>query len=215
MRYYWKDGFYIDEVHFNFDAETGEYTVPDGYTEITEELYHVLLDGQAAGKRIVTGADGLPELAEQLPPEPDPVADAEKLLRSMQVRAAALAIPAADDAAAFTLAPLCRTWAANTHYDALEIVNHEEQPYRVVQAVDSLEHQPPGAAGMLAIYRPIDPAPGTREEPQTFYLGMDVKEGLYYTSAGKLYLAKADLPACTYAPGTEGVWQWEEVTDVQ
>ena len=60
----------------------------------------------------------------------------------------------------------------------------------------------------LAIYRPIDPAPGTREEPKTFYLGMDVKEGLYYTSAGKLYLAKADLPACTYEPGSKGVWQW-------
>ena len=64
MKYFWKDGFYIDEVHFDFDAETGEYTVPAGYAEITEELYHNLLDGQAAGKRIVTGADGLPELAE-------------------------------------------------------------------------------------------------------------------------------------------------------
>ena len=215
MKYYWKNGFYIDEIHFDFDAETGEYAVPAGYAEITEELYRNLLDGQAAGKRIVTGADGLPELAEQLSPDPDPVANAEKLLRSMQVRAAALAIPAADDAAAFTLAPLCKMWAANTHYDALETVNHEGQTYRVVQAVDSLEHQMPGSAGMLAIYRPIDPAPGTREEPKTFYLGMDVKEGLYYTSAGKLYLAKADLPACTYAPGTAGVWQWEEVADTE
>lgn len=215
MKYYWKNGFYIDEIHFDFDAETGEYAVPAGYAEITEELYRNLLDGQAAGKRIVTGADGLPELAEQLSPDPDPVANAEKLLRSMQVRAAALAIPAADDVAAFTLAPLCKTWAAGAHYDALEIVNHEGRPYRVVQAVDSMEHQMPGAAGMLAIYRPIDPAPGTREEPKTFYLGMDVKEGLYYTSAGKLYLAKADLPACTYAPGTAGVWQWEEVADTE
>lgn len=68
MKYYWKDGFYIDEVHFDFDAETGEYIIPAGYAEITEELYHALLDGQAAGKRIVTGADGLPELAD--PPQP-------------------------------------------------------------------------------------------------------------------------------------------------
>lgn len=68
MKYYWKDGFYIDEIHFNFDAETGEYTVPDGYTEITEELYRNLLAGQAAGKRIVTSADGLPELVN--PPQP-------------------------------------------------------------------------------------------------------------------------------------------------
>ena len=63
MKYYWKNGFYIDEIHFELDPETGEYTIPAGYAEITEELYHNLLDGQAAGKRIVTNADGLPELA--------------------------------------------------------------------------------------------------------------------------------------------------------
>ena len=211
MKYYWKDGFYIDEIHFELDPETGEYTVPDGYTEITEELYHNLLDGQAAGKRIVTGADGLPALAEQLPPEPDPVANAEKLLRSMQVRAAA--IPAADDVAAFTLAPLCKMWAANTHYDALEIVNHEGRPYRVVQAVDSLEHQPPGAEGMLAIYRPIDASAGTKEDPKTFFYGMDVENGLYYRYQDVLYIAKADMPACVYYPGSEGVWQWEQVIE--
>lgn len=213
MKYYWKDGFYIDEIHFDFDAETGEYTVPDGYTEITAELYHSLLDGQAVGKRIVTGADGLPALAEQLPPEPDPVANAEKLLRSMQVRAAALAIPAADDVAAFTLAPLCKMWAANTHYDALEIVNHEGQPYRVIQAVDSLEHQAPGTEGMLAIYRPIDPATGTKDDPKTFFYGMDVENGLYYRYQGVLYIAKAAMPACTYYPGTAGMWQWEVVEE--
>lgn len=213
MKYYWKDGFYIDEIHFDFDAETGECTVPDGYTEITKELYHSLLAGQAAGKRIVTGADGLPALAEQLPPEPDPVANAEKLLRSMQVRAAALAIPAADDVAAFTLAPLCKMWAANTHYDALEIVNHEGQPYRVIQAVDALEHQAPGTEGMLAIYRPIDPATGTKDDPKTFFYGMDVENGLYYRYQGVLYIAKAAMPACTYYPGTAGMWQWEVVEE--
>lgn len=64
MKYYWKDGFYIDEIHFELDPETGEYTVPAGYAEITEELYRNLLDGQATGKRIVTNADGLPELTD-------------------------------------------------------------------------------------------------------------------------------------------------------
>ncbi len=215
MKYCWKNGFYIDEINFDIDPDSGTYIIPDGYVEITEEQWRMLLKGQATGKRIIIGDSGIPELADRLPTKPNPIAEASKLLQAMQVRAAALAIPAADDAAAFTLAPLCKTWAAGTHYDALEIVNHEGQPYRVVQAVDSLEHQMPGSAGMLAIYRPIDPAPGTREEPKTFYFGMDVKEGLYYTSAGKLYLAKADLPACTYAPGTAGVWQWEEVADTE
>lgn len=215
MKYYWKNGFYIDEINFDIDPDSGTYIIPDGYVEITEEQWRMLLKGQATGKRIIIGDSGIPELADRLPTKPNPIAEASKLLQAMQIRAAALAIPAADDAAAFTLAPLCKMWAANTHYDALEIVNHEGRPYRVVQAVDSLEHQMPGSAGMLAIYRPIDPAPGTREEPKTFYFGMDVKEGLYYTSAGKLYLAKADLPACTYAPGTAGVWQWEEVADTE
>ena len=125
------------------------------------------------------------------------------------------AIPLDDDKTALTVAPLCPEWAAGEKYEAGDIVNRLGQSYRVIQAVTAQEHQPPESTGMLAIYRPIDPAPGTREEPKTFYLGMDVKEGLYYTSAGKLYLAKADLPACTYAPGTDGVWQWEEVADTE
>ena len=215
MKYYRKNGCYIDEINFDIDPDSGTYIIPDGYVEITEEQWRMLLKGQATGKRIIIGDSGIPELADRLPTKPNPIAEASKLLQAMQVRAAALAIPAADDAAAFTLAPLCKTWTAGTHYDALEIVNHEGRPYRVVQAVDSLEHQMPGSAGMLAIYRPIDPAPGTHEAPKTFYFGMDVKEGLYYPSAGKLYLAKADLPACTYAPGTAGVWQWEEVADTE
>lgn len=215
MKYYWKDGFYIDAIHFPLNLETDEYDVPDGYVEIAEELYVSLLQGQAAGKRIVTNSTGIPELADPLSPVINPVDTAKQLFRTLQIKAAAMSIPAEDDTTAEQLAPICPTWTAGEHYKAFEIVNHEGQPYRVVQAVDSLEHQMPGSAGMLAIYRPIDPAPGTREEPKTFYLGMDVKEGLYYTSAGKLYLAKADLPACTYAPGTAGVWQWEEVADTE
>lgn len=79
MKYYWNNGFYIDEINFKkaapgVDPETGEtippaeeYVIPEGCVEITVELYRSLLAGHAAGKRIVTGADGLPELAD--PPE--------------------------------------------------------------------------------------------------------------------------------------------------
>ena len=213
MKYYWNNGFYIDEIHFDFDEETEKYIVPDGFKEITEERYRELLAGQETGKRIVTGADGLPELADPEPTPPDPVHVAEDLLHTMQVRAMALTVPLEDDATALTLSPICPGWEANHHYEAGEIVNYNGQPYRVVQAVDALDHQPPGAEGMLAIYRPIDPATGTREDPKNFYYGMDVTSGLYYTYNGKLYLAKSDMPACTYYPGSEGVWQWEEVTE--
>ena len=213
MKYYWNNGFYIDKIHFDFNEETEEYIVPDGFQEITEERYRELLTGQETGKRIVTGADGLPELADPEPTPPDPVIVAESLLHTMQVRAMSITVPLEDDATALTLSPICAEWKAGEHYDKGEILNHNEQPYRVVQAVDSQEHQPPDAEGMLAIYRPIDPATGTREDPKNFYYGMDVTSGLYYTYNGKLYLAKSDMPACAYYPGSEGVWQWEEVTE--
>ena len=213
MKYYWNNGFYIDKIHFDFNEETEEYVVPDGFKEITEERYRELLAGQETGKHIVTGADGLPELADPEPTPPDPVHVAEDLLHTMQVRAMAMTIPLEDDATALTLSPVCPDWEAETHYEAGEIVNHDGQPYRVVQAVDALEHQPPGAEGMLAIYRPIDPATGTIDDPKTFYYGMDVTSGLYYTYNGKTYLAKADMLPCVWNPGSEGVWQWEEVTE--
>lgn len=170
MKYYWKDGFYIDEVHFDSDPETGEYTIPAGYIEITEELYNELLIGQENGKRIVTGDDGMPTLVDPQPAQPNPVAVANQVFRTLQIKAAAMAIPAEDDVTAKQLAPICPTWAAGQHYKALEIVNHEGRPYRVIQAVDALEHQAPGTEGTLAIYRPIDASAGTKEDPKTFFL---------------------------------------------
>lgn len=213
MKYYWKDGFYIDEIHFSTNPETNEYEVPDGYVEITKELYFSLLQGQAVGKRIITGSTGLPELADPPPPVIDPVDAAKQLFRALQIKAAAMAIPAEDDVTAKQLAPICPTWAAGQHYKALEIVNHEGRPYRVIQAVDALEHQAPSTEGMLAIYRPIDASAGTKEDPKTFFYGMDVENGLYYRYQDVLYIAKADMPACVYYPGSEGVWQWEQVIE--
>ena len=214
MKYYWNNGFYIDAIHFEFNGETGEYTVPEGFQEITEERYRELLAGQETGKRIVTGADGLPELADPEPTPLDPVVEAEKLLHTMQVRAMAIQIDLEDDATALTLSPICPEWEANHHYEAGEIVNYNGQAYRVVQAVDALDHQPPGAEGMLAIYRPLNQEhEGTQDDPIPFVNGMDVYNGKYYSFDGKTYLAKADMLPCVWNPGSEGVWQWEEVTD--
>ena len=213
MKYYWNNGFYIDAIHFEFNGETGEYTVPEGFQEITEERYRELLAGQETGKRIVTGADGLPELADPEPTPPDPVIVAESLLRSMQVRAMSITVPLEDDATALTLSPICPEWEAGEHYETGEIVNRNGQAYRVIQAVDALEHQPPDADGMLAIYRPLNPEhAGTLDDPIPFVNGMDVYTGKYYSFNGKTYLAKADMIPCVWDPGTAGLWQWEEVT---
>ena len=213
MKYYWNNGFYIDEIHFELNGETGEYIVPDGFKEITEERYRELLAGQETGKRIVTGADGLPELAAHEPTPPDPVIVAESLLHTMQVRAMALTVPLEDDATALTLSPICPEWEANHHYEAGEILNHGGQAYRVVQTVDAIESQPPDADGMLAIYRPLNQEhEGTQDDPVPYVNGMDVYNGKYYSFNGKTYLAKADMIPCVWDPGTAGLWQWEEAT---
>ena len=57
-------------------------------------------------------------------------------------------------------------------------------------------------AGTLA-----DPIPS----PDTAGVVVDVKEGLYYSYNGAVYLAKADMPNCVYPPDTAGMWQWEQV----
>lgn len=136
------------------------------------------------------------------------------LKADLEMKSVFTSIPLEDDETALTLSPICPDWEAGTHYEAGEIVNRDGQPYRVVQAVDSLENQPPGAEGMLAIYRPLNPEhAGTVDDPIPFVNGMDVYNGKYYSFNGKVYLAKADMIPCTWDPGTEGLWQWEEVTD--
>ena len=40
---------------------------------------------------------------------------------------------------------------------------------------------------------------------------MNTEEGKYYSYEGKVYLCKADMTPCVWAPGSPGVWQWEEV----
>ena len=63
----------------------------------------------------------------------------------------------------------------------------------------------------------VDPATGdepdgSREHPFAFLYGMDVTKDSYYSYEGKLWLARADMPACVWVPGTAGLWQWEEAS---
>ena len=138
---------------------------------------------------------------------------AAAMLMSLQAPAAARMIPLGDDASALTLSPLCPEWEAGAQYEAGDIVNRDGQAYRVVQAVTAQEHQPPESEGMLAVYRPLMPEhEGTKEDPIPYLDGMDVESGKYYSYDGKLYRAAADMPACVWPPGTDGVHQWEVAT---
>ena len=127
---------------------------------------------------------------------------------------------AAAEFATFARAGLFTDWAAGQTYAKGYRLAHKGIVYEVMQEVTSLENQPPDAAGMLAVYRPLSVDPetgdepdGSREHPFAFLYGMDVKNGSYYSYEGKLWLAKADMPACVWVPGTAGLWQWEEVVE--
>lgn len=120
--------------------------------------------------------------------------------------------------ALFSTAGLFDEWAPDVRYSKGFRLVCDGVVYEVQQDVRSIESQPPFAAGTLAVYRPLSVDPdsgdepqGTKESPIPFIYGMDVGNGLYYSYEGKLYLAKTDMPACVWYPGTQGMWQWEEV----
>ena len=120
--------------------------------------------------------------------------------------------------AALARAGLFPVWTAGESYVTGDRLVHEGVVYEVQQPVTAQAHQPPGSAGMLAIYRPISADPdtgaepdGSRDNPYSFISGMDVFGGSYYAFEGKLYLAKADMKPCVWNPGTAGLWQWELV----
>lgn len=135
--------------------------------------------------------------------------------------AAKLYVQAATDVpdeTALEMPDLFKTWeevlAAGQKVAQNTIINDGGTLYRVVAAGGVLpqEHQPPHGEGMLAVYRPIDTAhAGTLEDPIPWVYGMDCTEGLYYSYNATVYLCKANMTPCVWAPGTAGLWQWEAV----
>ena len=126
-----------------------------------------------------------------------------------------------EEFALFADAGLFDEWAPDVQYSKGFRLVCDGIVYEVQQDVLSVESQPPFAAGMLAVYRPLSVDPetgeepdGSREHPFAFLYGMDVTKNSYYSYKGKLWLAKADMPACVWVPGTEGLWQWEEAETI-
>lgn len=142
-------------------------------------------------------------------------------LSSQLSAAAKLYVQAATDVpdeTALEMPDLFKTWeevlAAGQNVAQNAIINDGGTLYRVVAAGGVLpqEHQPPHGEGMLAVYRPIDTAhAGTLEDPIPWVYGMDCTEGLYYSYNATVYLCKANMTPCVWAPGTAGLWQWEAV----
>ena len=105
---------------------------------------------------------------------------------------------AAAEFATFARAGLFADWAAGQTYAKGYRLAHKGIVYEVMQEVTAIENQPPDAAGMLAVYRPLSVDPetgdepdGSREHPFAFLYGMDVKNG----SAGQSRHARLRLDA--------------------
>lgn len=135
--------------------------------------------------------------------------------------AAKLYVQAATDVpdeTALEMPDLFKTWEevleAGKTVAENSIINDGGTLYRVVATGGVLpqEHQPPHGEGMLAVYRPIDTThTGTLGDPIPWVYGMDCTEGLYYSYNATVYLCKANMTPCVWAPGTAGLWQWEAV----
>lgn len=142
-------------------------------------------------------------------------------LNSQTAAAATLYVRSAtniQDADALRMPDLFKTWAeALLAEEALEentILNKDGKLYRVVQRTVPQAWQPPDGEGMLAIYRPIEPGhAGTPEDPIPWTYGMDCRQGQYFSYQLGVWLCKADMIPCVWAPGTEGLWQWEYVKE--
>lgn len=146
-----------------------------------------------------------------------------KLEMARQTRAAIIAYASnatnITDSQALSMASVFPVWPEGVNADGQyiegQIVQDEGQLYRVMQAtVTPVESQPPHGEGMLAVYRPVEVAhEGTLEDPIPWVYGMDCHTGEYFSCDGKIYLCKGDMIPCTWTPGSDGMWQWEEVTD--
>ncbi len=71
------NGFFCHELHGR--------DIPSDAVELTDKQYRDLLDGQSAGKRIVTGADGKPVLADPPAPTAEQLAASARLQRDTLV----------------------------------------------------------------------------------------------------------------------------------
>ena len=206
---------------FETSAKAASVALLEGGNLLAESYQNA---GLTHSRTILVMAEHLLQSCELTPQDVEAVAVAMAQSRSilmarMQADMVQTGAFAAAEFATFAKAGLFANWAASQTYAKGYRLAHKGIVYEVMQEVTAIENQPPDAAGMLAVYRPLSVDPetgeepdGSREHPFAFLYGMDVTKDSYYTYEGKLWLARADMPACVWVPGTAGLWQWEEAS---
>lgn len=181
-------------------------------------VYHLL------GREALEGAESVileaADAGAEIQTTKESAANNAKLSGQLSAAARLYVQTAADvpDETALEMPDLFKTWeevlAEGKTVAENSIINDGGTLYRVVSPGGVLPqaHQPPHGEGMLAVYRPIDTVhAGTQEDPIPWVYGMDCTNGLYYSYNATVYLCKADMKPCVWAPGTAGLWQWEAV----
>lgn len=226
------DGKYQFDISTVYYREDGSFVITLLHPNFGSLPYHVPNEGEYKDKWAELNEwrkDHEDHFQPEPEPEPTPVPEPTIEEQATTILANSLRTMAAQtqsfSTAQFSVlaqAGVFEEWEAGKTYQAGYRLAHEGIVYEVIQDVTSQAHQPPNAEGMLAIYRPLsvnaetgEEPDGTMENPYEFLYGMDVEEGSYYAYEGKLYLAKADMPACVWYPGTAGLWQWEEVGGIE
>lgn len=169
----------------------------------------------------------LPEGWSDTPPEHEPTeeektsmrrAEADAILLPLTMKLMAETAPLSDaELVTVGAAGFFVEWTAGEAYAAGKRLVHEGIVYVVEQPVTALEHQPPGAEGMLAIYRPVRPAggdepDGSLEHPFDLVVGMAGEVGKFYRHAGEVWeclramanIIESWLPG---SPGMESFWR--------
>lgn len=181
-------------------------------------VYHLL------GREELEGAESVileaADAGAEIQTTKESAANNAKLSSQLSAAARLYVQTAADvpDETALEMPDLFKTWeevlAEGKTVAENSIINDGGTLYRVVSPGGVLPqaHQPPHGEGMLAVCRPIDTVhAGTQEDPIPWVYGMDCTNGLYYSYNATVYLCKADMKPCVWAPGTAGLWQWEAV----
>lgn len=148
------------------------------------------------------------------------VPDAAEIQAQAEVEASAIITRAAKKQAAETAeltdseiaivgkAGYLDEWAPDMDYKTGKRLTFKDMVYILMQDVRSQAHQPPDAAGMLAIYRPasVDASgnepDGTLDNPIPLIMGMDTIKDKHYLWQGQVYLALQDAKPCIWEPQT-------------